>query len=746
MRQEAVQQALAALHDKQPKQQLLPLPSKRASVASSSVVRPAANQPQEDDDDDDDDDDDVTSEDDEVEYEEGGDGSLDNLLVETRNMALGLLSDTSSTGSLASGPSAVAPPLRSLPPLPLPPDESPPPPPLPPVLSKPLPPSPKAAPSPPPVSLRPRELGSVVDGDGGGGGGGNSKQQQLPPATSSDVQLRHHHRRREERPQRQDSESGGSGSRPPPLPPPQRDSQIEAVAVSGSSNSRSGGGGSGGRSAQAVTNNNRIKRSSLIENQTKPTTTNTADLLQNIEPYDVLFLSSCGDLPKQTASRPPPPILSSTPDVAILPTTASSTPTGRGGPLPPPPPPPNKAPIHRHSSHIGGSVRISTTTSSKYSHPGDWQGSSDPTGTASRWKVSAKIQQLLNTLKKPKRRPLPEFYEDDDVELELAAKNNKDPNAPAPEGSPMSPAVGPQLVIPAGLPRSLEAAIQRYGSATYKAPMATVLDPNGKLSITLSYGKLWSRSLKIAYALLNKIGLSGSSNNKEGGGGGVAGSGQVKPGDRIALVYPNNDPLNMICAFYGCVMAGAVPVPIEVPITRRDAGSSQIGFLLGSCGISLALTSEACYKGLPKATGGSGGGGGGSDVLQFKGWPRLQWFITEHLARPPKEWSPPPRLTDDTPAYVEYTTQQDGSVLGVSVARTAMLAMARTLTLACGYTEGEIMVCVLDFKRDAGLWHAVIASVFNGMHVIFIPYALMKINPASWMQMITKHRASIAVV
>jgi acyl-CoA synthetase (AMP-forming)/AMP-acid ligase II len=37
----------------------------------------------------------------------------------------------------------------------------------------------------------------------------------------------------------------------------------------------------------------------------------------------------------------------------------------------------------------------------------------------------------------------------------------------------------------------------------------------------------------------------------------------------VALVYPNNDPLNFICAFYGCVMAGVVPVPIEVPITRR---------------------------------------------------------------------------------------------------------------------------------------------------------------------------------
>ena len=43
----------------------------------------------------------------------------------------------------------------------------------------------------------------------------------------------------------------------------------------------------------------------------------------------------------------------------------------------------------------------------------------------------------------------------------------------------------------------------------------------------------------------------------------------VKPGDRIALVYPNNDPLNFLCSFYGCIMAGTVPVPIEVPMTRR---------------------------------------------------------------------------------------------------------------------------------------------------------------------------------
>ena len=61
----------------------------------------------------------------------------------------------------------------------------------------------------------------------------------------------------------------------------------------------------------------------------------------------------------------------------------------------------------------------------------------------------------------------------------------------------------------------------------------------------------------------------------------------------------------------------------------------------------MALTTEPCHKGLPKTASG--------DVAVFKGWPKLHWFITEHLARPPKEWQPPPRLNDDTPAYVEVS-------------------------------------------------------------------------------------------
>ncbi|KAJ7396172.1 hypothetical protein BTVI_147542 [Pitangus sulphuratus] len=102
-------------------------------------------------------------------------------------------------------------------------------------------------------------------------------------------------------------------------------------------------------------------------------------------------------------------------------------------------------------------------------------------------RVSAKIQQLVNTLKRPKRPPLREFFVDDFEEL-------------------------------------LE-------------------------------GKLWTRSMKVAYNILHKLGTKQEP--------------MVRPGDRVTLVFPNNDPAAFMVAFYGCLLAEVVPVPIEVPLTRK---------------------------------------------------------------------------------------------------------------------------------------------------------------------------------
>ncbi|XP_044775177.1 disco-interacting protein 2 homolog A isoform X3 [Neomonachus schauinslandi] len=335
-------------------------------------------------------------------------------------------------------------------------------------------------------------------------------------------------------------------------------------------------------------------------------------------------------------------------------------------------------------------------------------------------RVSSKIQQLLNTLKRPKRPPLKEFFVDDFEEL------LEDPNQPKPEGSQMVVLRGEPLAVGVPWPPSLLAALQQWGTTQPKAPCLTALDTAGKAVYTLTYGKLWSRSLKLAYTLLNKL----TSKNEP----------LLKPGDRVALVFPNSDPVMFMVAFYGCLLADLVPVPIEVPLTRKDAGSQQVGFLLGSCGVALALTTDACQKGLPKAQTG--------EVATFKGWPPLSWLVIDgkHLTKPPKDWHPQTQDAGAGTAYIEYKTSKEGSTVGVTVSHASLLAQCQALTQACGYSEAETLTNVLDFKRDAGLWHGVLTSVMNRMHVISIPYALMKVNPLSWIQKVCSYKARAALV
>ena len=120
----------------------------------------------------------------------------------------------------------------------------------------------------------------------------------------------------------------------------------------------------------------------------------------------------------------------------------------------------------------------------------------------------------------------------------------------------------------------------------------------------------------------------------------------LKSGDRVALVFPNNDPINFAVAFCGCIMAGLTALPIDVPLARRDAGSQNLGFLLGQGGACFVLTSEVCFNALPTHTN--------NEIIEFKGWPKIPWIVIENLNKtPPKDWTPPNRISPETIAYIE---------------------------------------------------------------------------------------------
>lgn len=43
-------------------------------------------------------------------------------------------------------------------------------------------------------------------------------------------------------------------------------------------------------------------------------------------------------------------------------------------------------------------------------------------------------------------------------------------------------------------------------------------------------------------------------------------------------MFPNNDPVMFMVAFYGCLLAELVPVPIEVPLTRKVTKSALVKY------------------------------------------------------------------------------------------------------------------------------------------------------------------------
>lgn len=117
-----------------------------------------------------------------------------------------------------------------------------------------------------------------------------------------------------------------------------------------------------------------------------------------------------------------------------------------------------------------------------------------------------------------------------------------DPNTPKPEGRQIIPVKGEPLGVVSNWPPALQAALARWGATQGKSPALTALDITGRPLYTLTYGKtqgflyagqmeggfsawagkksmiyypnssffslgkLWSRSVKLAYTLLNKLG------------------------------------------------------------------------------------------------------------------------------------------------------------------------------------------------------------------------------------------------
>ena len=101
--------------------------------------------------------------------------------------------------------------------------------------------------------------------------------------------------------------------------------------------------------------------------------------------------------------------------------------------------------------------------------------------------------------------------------------------------------------------------------------------------------------------------------------------GAFAAGDRLLLAYPPG--LEMICAFFGCVRAGLIPVPVYPPSSRGfQSALYKMVHIAKDCQATGILTSVDYHASLKTNLARSGVSTSGVDVDYISGLP---WIATE---------------------------------------------------------------------------------------------------------------------
>src|SRR5271154_2719123 len=133
------------------------------------------------------------------------------------------------------------------------------------------------------------------------------------------------------------------------------------------------------------------------------------------------------------------------------------------------------------------------------------------------------------------------------------------------------------------------------------------IDLNGEPIGGYSYESFLHRTRVIASHLRNGVGFAA--------------------GDRLLLAYPPG--LEMICAFFGCVRAGLIPVPVYPPSSHGFQGALyKMVHIAKDCQASGILTSQDYHGSLKTNLARSGVAASGVDVGYISGLP---WIVTEEF-------------------------------------------------------------------------------------------------------------------
>lgn len=257
-----------------------------------------------------------------------------------------------------------------------------------------------------------------------------------------------------------------------------------------------------------------------------------------------------------------------------------------------------------------------------------------------------------------------------------------------------------------GWPSTLDEALFHFAERDPQRVHIQLRLENGEMR-PITYAGLLSDSLAVAAALQQRA--------------------DVHPGDRVALMLPTGP--DFFPAFFGAILAGAVPVPLYPPwrADRIEEYAQRQAKILADSGARVLVTFQEVGR-LARLLGG-----------QVSGLERVVTLgslgkASGNVVRPlPREI-----------ALIQYTSGSTGDPKGVVLTHSNLIANIRAIARALKITSRDVGVSWLPLYHDMGLIGAWLSCLYLGVPVVILSPQAFLSRPERWLWAIHRYRATLS--
>lgn len=197
---------------------------------------------------------------------------------------------------------------------------------------------------------------------------------------------------------------------------------------------------------------------------------------------------------------------------------------------------------------------------------------------------------------------------------------------------------------------------------------------------------------------------------------------RVRAGDRALLVFPPG--VEFMVAFFGCLIAGVIAVPMMPP--RRQSTRDSSAAIVADSAPAIVLTTAALA---------------GRTDLRERFEP--DWIAVDPTSTGPRSANPQQPKPQDI-AFLQYTSGSTSDPKGVAVSHGNLLANLEMIRVSLGNAKHSTYVNWVPLYHDMGLILNALEALYVGAPcVLMAPNAFMQ-RPLNWLRAIHHYRAEVA--